>query len=343
MKRFKKVFAWIILSLIVQSSMYFYIDKYYLTNNTKLKATKVEKKNNDEKPDLEIKLPDNAKNINMSFDGKYAAYYDGDILKVLDTKTNEERDIAFDEGTDLSYYKWLSDRNRMLIAEKHKSENGGYRFKLSYYDVDKDTKEEFKDLTWGDEGSIVEDIQESTITNVMYVKVSRGGGNSRLYWINIMAEMKRVPTKVQMIGDIALIYHEDKLLYESMTYNKIYVTNKEGTIDIEGVEKPKLLGVDIDDNVYIGKKENDKISKVYYGNLETPTNQWRSVPFDQPIEEKDVHITKEGKVLINDNLNGIVKDVATGKETKYKGKFLQIYEGGVSSISENKLIKTKFN
>ncbi|RXI46182.1 hypothetical protein DP130_11500 [Clostridium tetani] len=343
MKRFKKVFAWIILSLIVQSSMYFYIDKYYLTNNTKLKVTKVEKKNKDEKPDLEIKLPENAKNINMSFDGKYVAYYDGDVLKVSDTKIGGEREISFNEGTELSYYKWISDRNRMLIAEKHKNEDGGYGFKLAYYDVDKDDKEEIKDLTWGDESSVVEDIQESVLTNIIYVKVSRGGGNSRLYWINIMKEMKRVPTRVQMIGDIALIYHEDKLLYESTTYNKIYVTNKDGSIDIEGVEKPKLLGVDIDDNVYIGKKENDKISKVYYGNLETPTNQWRSVPFEQPIEEKDVHITKEGKVVINDNLNGIIKDVATGKETKYKGKFLQIYEGGVSSISENKLIKTKFN
>ena len=36
--------------------MYFYIDKYYLTNNTKLKATKVEKENKDEKSDLEIKI-----------------------------------------------------------------------------------------------------------------------------------------------------------------------------------------------------------------------------------------------------------------------------------------------
>lgn len=343
MKRFRKIFVWIILSLIIQTSMYFYIDKYYLTNNTKLKATKVEKKNKDEKPDLEIKLPDNVKNVTMSFDGKYTAYYDGDTLKVSDTKTGEEREITFDEDVELSYYKWLSDRNRMLIAEKHQNENGGYRFKLSYYDVDKDTKEEFKDLTWGDEDSIVEDIQESTITNVMYIKVSRGGGNSRLYWINIMAEMKRVPTKVQMIGDTALIYHEDKLLYESTTYDKIYVTGMDSALEIEEVQKPRLLGVDIDDNIYIGKGENDKITKVYYGNLETPTGEWKSIPFDQPIEEKDIHITKEGKVIINDNLNGIVKELATGKETKYIGKFLQLYEGGVASISENKLIKTKFD
>lgn len=343
MKKFRKIFVWIMLSLIIQGSIYFYIDNHYLTNNTKLKLTKVEKKNKSEKPDLEIKLPENAKNISMSFDGKYVAYYDGDILKVANTKIGEEREITFNEGAELSYYKWISDRNRMLIAEKHKNENGGYAFKLAYYDVDKDTKEEIKDLTWADENSVVEDIQESVLTNVIYVKVSRGGGNSRLYWINIMKEMKRVPTRVQMIGDIALIYHEDRLLYESKTYNKIYVTNMDKSIDIDGVQKPKLLGVDIDDNIYVGKKENDKISAVYYGKLENPTSQWKSIPFDKPIDEKDIHISEKGKVIVNDNLKGIVKDVASGKEIKYKGKFLQAYEGGVSSISENKLIKTKFN
>lgn len=343
MKKFRKVLIWIMLSLIIQGSMYFYIDKYYLSNNTKLKVTKVEKKNNDENSDLEIKLSENAKDITMSFDGKYVAYYDEDILKVSNTKTGEEKEINFDEDVKLSYYKWISDRNRIIIAEKHKNEDGGYGFKLAYYDVDKDAKEEFKDLTWGDEDSVVEDIQESTITNVIYVKVSRGGGNSRLYWINIMAEMKRVPTRVQMIGDIALIYHKDKLLYESTTYNKIYATGMDDSLDIEGVEKPRLLGVDIDDNVYIGQEQKDKLTKVYYGELETPTSQWESIIFDQPIEEKDIHITEEGKIIINDNLNGIIKEIATGKETKYVGKFLQIYQGGVSSISENKLIKTKFN
>lgn len=42
------------------------------------------------------------------------------------------------------------------------------------------------------------------------------------------------------------------------------------------------------------------------------------------------------------NLKGIVKEVATGKETSYSGKFIQVYSSGVASIKDGKLVKTNF-
>lgn len=342
MKKVKRVIIWILISIIVQCGGYFYVDKYYLATNTTVKVKKIEKKTSKEKPDAEVVIPDNAEHINASFDGKYVSYYDEDKLKIVNTKTGDIKDVCFKDGVKLSYYKWISDRNRMLIGEKHNTENG-YGFKLSYYDVDKDTKEEVKDLTWGDEDSKIEDIQESTLTNIIYVKVSRGQGKSRLYCINIMKEMKRVPTKVTMIGNIAVLNYDDKLVYESNTYNKLYVTNTDESIAIEGVENPKLLGVDEDDNVYVGDLKDNKITSIYFGKIDNKQVKWSAMPLKTPVCREDIYISKKGKVYINDNLKGLIKEIATNKETAYKGKFLQLYDQGVISISEGKLVKNKFN
>lgn len=339
MSALKRIIGWIMISLIVQFAGLFYIDNIYLANNAPVKVKKIEDKSSNKAKDAEVAIPENAQNISMSFDGKYAAYYDEDILKVVSTKNGEKKDIYFQEGVKVSYYKWISDRNRMLIAEKHSTQNG-MALRLSYYDIDKDTKEEIKDLTWADTESEVESIEISTLTNVIYVKVSRGSGRSSLYWINIMKDMKKPYTNDYFIGDIRILNYEDKLLYEGKTYNTIYSTNKSNSIKIDGVQLPKLLGVDEEDNIYIGSEENGNITKVYYGNIEKPTSEWKTVELTEPINKDDIYISKKGQIFLNDNLKGIVKEASTGKQTAYKGTFLQIYDDGVASISEGKLEKT---
>lgn len=341
MKNLKKITIWIGLSLLIQFIGFFYVDKYYLATNATVKVKKVENKTSDKKPEVSVSIPDNAEHISVSFDGKYVAYYDGDKLQVCNTKTGQNIDVSFAEGVKVSYYKWLSDRNRMLIGEKHNNDEGA-GFKLSYYDVDKNAKEEIKNLTWADENSEVKNIQASTLTNVIYVKVARSGGRSSIYWINIMKEMKKINTKAYLVGETAILYHDDKLLYEDATYNRIYATNMDESIRIDGVDKPRILGVDSDDNAYIGSMENEKITKIYFGTLDKPTSQWNVIPLREPVDKKDIFISEQGKVLINDNLKGIMKEVSTGKETSYTGKFLQIYSTGVASIKDGKLVKTSF-
>lgn len=340
MSALKRIIGWMMISLIIQFAGLYYIDNVYLANNTPVRVKKIEDKSNNKKKDVEVAIPENAQNINVSFDGKYVAYYDEDILKVVSTKTGEKKDVCFEEGVKISYYKWLSDRNRMLIAEKHSTQNG-MALRLSYYDIGKDTKEEIKDLTWADTESEVESIEASTLTNVIHIKVSRGNGKSSIYWINIMKDMKKLYTNDNFIGEIRTLNHQDKLLYEGKTYNSIYSTNKNNSIKIDGVKVPKLLGVDEEDNIYIGSEENEKITKVYYGSIDKPTSEWKVIELNEPIDKNDIYISKKGQIFLNDNLKGIIKEASTGKQTAYKGTFLQIYDYGVASISEGKLQKTE--
>lgn len=341
MKLFKRILIWIMLSLTIQFAGLFYADNYLFASDTSIKTKKVVK-SDVKKVDVEIKVPDNATHVSVSFDARYLAYYDGDVLKVVNTKTGEEKKVEFGDGVQVSFYKWLPDRNRMLIAEKETS-NRSSNFKLAYYDVDKSVKEDVKDLDWADKKAEVEDIQASPLTNVIYVKVANSGKRSSIYWINIMKEMKKVDTRAYVIGKTTLLPHEDTLVYEDLTYNKIYATDKDSPISIEGVNTPSLLGVDDNDNVYIGETENNKVTKIYYGSIKDKGDKFQVINLNASVDKNDIFVTPQGKVYINDNLKGSVREFGIGKEYTYQGTFTQMYNGGVISISDGKLIKTQFN
>ncbi|MDF2882550.1 MAG: hypothetical protein K0R54_3107 [Clostridiaceae bacterium] len=341
MKVFRRILVWVTLSLALQFGGLIYANNYLFSTQTKVKIEKVEKTSKNVK-DAVVNVPSNEKNAQVSFDAKYLAYYDNDSLKIVNTKTGKVNTVDFNDGVKVSYFKWLPDRNRMLIGEKHTGSNGN-SFKLSYYDVDKDIKEQVKDLTWADKKAEVVDIQASPLTNVIYVKVALGGKRSSIYWINIMKEMKKVETNAYVIGKIDSLSHKDKLLYEDLTHKRVYVTGNRQQISIPGVQDTCLIGVDDEDKVYIGELENNQVTKVYYGDLSEDTSTWKSEKLPEASNQSDIYISPNGKIHVNDNLRGVITELGSGKETNYNGNFLQMYTDGVTSISEGKLEKQLFN
>lgn len=341
MKVFRRILVWAVLSLALQFGGLIYVNNYLLASQAKIKIQKVEKTSKNIK-DAVVSIPSNAKNAQVSFDAKYLAYYDNDSLKIVNTKTGKVNNVDFNDGVKVSYFKWLPDRNRMLIGEKHTTSSGN-SFKLSYYDVDKDVKEQIKDLTWADKKAEVVDIQASPLTNVIYVKVALGGKRSSIYWINIMKEMKKVETNAYVIGNIDSLSHKDKLLYEDLTHHRVYVTGNRQQIIIPGVSDTCLIGVDDEDRVYIGEMENNQVTKVYYGDLSENTSSWKSEKLSEPANQSDIYISPNGRIHVNDNLRGVITELGSGKETNYNGNFMQMYTDGVTSVSEGKLQKQLFN
>lgn len=341
MKVFRRIAVWIAISLALQFSGLFYINNYFLSSQTEIKAKKV-LKSEPKKENTTVNVPQDAKNVSVSFDGRYVAYYQGNILKVVDSKTGNEKNVEFKDGVEVSFYKWLKDRNRMLIAEKHDyTENS--KFNLLYYEVDKDIKEDVKELDYSDEKAQIDDIQESPFTNVIYIKMQNRGRRSNIYRINIMNEMQKIYTKSYMIDKIGTLYLDDKLIYEDDIYHSIYVTGRQNPITIEGVQNPVWIGADENDKIYIGNEENGKVSNIYCGNLNTDENGYQNISLNQPVDKNDIFLMPSGKIYINNNLKGIVTELSTGKQYTYSGKFIQIYEGGIASISNGKLEKSSLN
>ncbi|HBC95318.1 MAG TPA: hypothetical protein DC034_00795 [Clostridium sp.] len=342
MKVFKRVIAWMSISLAIQFAGLFYINNYFLSSQTEIKAKKV-LKSEPKREDTTVKIPQDAKNISVSFDGRYVAYYQENALKIVDSKTGDEKNVEFKDGVKVSFYKWLKDRNRMLIAEKHDSKYDGSKFNLSYYEVDKDIKENIKELTCPDEKAQIDDIQESPFTNVIYVKIQNRGRRTSIYRINIMKEMQKVYTKSYMIDKMGILYLDDKLIYEDSIYHNIYVTGRQNPIDIKGVQNPRWIGVDENDKIYIGDENDGKISNIYYGSLNAGENGYQNVNLSQPVNRNDIFLMPSGKLYINNNLKGVVTDAATGKQYTYKGNFVQMFEGGIASISNGRLEKLPLN
>lgn len=349
MKHLKKILIWAMISLVIQFAGLFYLDKFYFVNETNFKEKKVDVAAKKKPAKIDIKIPEKAANISTSYDGKYLAYFDGETLKVLNTENAEEKKVELGDSAKVSYYKWLPDVNSIIIAEKYTSNKGNY-IMLTNYDVAKNKKKDIKDERNGESGHIVlpdktsevEDIELSTLTNIIYVKIGHKGGKNSIYSINVMGQMEKKKINSYVTGNLVIFPHEDKLAYEDLTYHKVYVTGVQGSINIKGVTSPTAIAVDSDDRLYIGQTEGEKVKKIFYGTLKEGTDKWKSVDLKVPVERKNIYVSEDGKIYVNDNLKGLVTEISKGMETAYKGEFLQMYNGGVISKSDNLIYKTAF-
>lgn len=342
MKILKRIAIWAMLSLALQMSGFYYINKYYLSDETHIKVSKLEKTTEQEKQ-AEVSVPEGAQNISSSYNGRYVSYYDSDVLTIVNMSTGDKNTVEFDDGVEVSNYKWLSDRNRMLIAEKH-STSSGISFELSYYDVDKDTKDAIADLAWTGKNAEVTGIEASPLTNLIFIKIALNDYQSSIYSLNIMGDKKKISTVVSTIGNMSIVPHLDKLYYEDSANGRVYATGSKSRINAGTASKTALLSVDSNDNVYIGElAEDGSVSNIYYGQTGADISTYQVVALPAPFMKEDICVSSAGKIYLNDKLKGTITDVAAAKEYAYTGNFIQIYDGGIMSLSDNKVVKTSFS
>jgi len=333
-KVFKKMIICIIISLIIQISGLFYLNNFLLTSNGNVKSQKVTDPSNKVSVS-KVKVPSAATKINVSYDASYISYFLNDELYVVNTTTGKSVDVSSSNGVKISFYKWLPDRNRMLIVE-----TTDRNLSLSYYDVTQSQKSKVTDILMVSSESFVQDIEASPLTNVIYIKVKNGYKNYSIYWVDIMKSIKKIDTQSKYIGNIQVLPHEDKMLYENLTDNKVYATGADHALSFIGSTKSNLLAMDNNDQAYIGNVDsNDNIDKIYYGTL---NGNWKSIPLSTPVSKTHLFVTTSGKVYVNDTTKSTLTEVKTGKETTYKGTFLQLYSVGITSLSDGNLVKTPF-
>jgi len=334
---FKKMILCIMISLIIQIGGLFYLNNIILTSDSTIKSQKVADSNTSNKASVsKANVPSNATTINVSYDASYISYYLNDELYVVNTTTGKSVNVSSSNRVKISFYKWLPDRNRMLIVE-----TDNRNLSLSYYDVTQLQKSKVSDILMVNSTSTVKDIETAPLTNVIYIKVKNSYKNDSIYWVNIMKSRKKIITKTKYVGNINVVPHEDTMVYEDLYNNKVYATGVDHALSFSGSTKSCLLSIDNNDKVYVGNLVNDNsIDKIYYGTLK---GEWKSLPLDTPVSKDDLFVTASGKIYKNDTTKGIVKELETKKETTYKGTFLQPYSSGIASISDGNLVKTPLN
>ncbi|WP_298836097.1 hypothetical protein [Clostridium sp.] len=336
-KVFKKIIICIIISLIIQIGGLFYLNNYLLTSNTNVKSQKVTDSISSTKGSTsKVNIPSNATSINVSYNASYVSYYLDNELYVVNTVTGTRINVNPAAGVRISFYKWLPDRNRMLIVETHER-----NLSLSYYDVTQAQKSKVSDILMISSASIVKDIEASPLTNVIYIKVKNGYKYYSIYWVNIMKSRKKIITESKYVGNIQVVPHEDKMLYENLTNNKVYATGRNNALSLIGSTKSCLLAIDNNDQVYIGDVNiNNNIDKIYYGTL---GGTWKSIKLNTLVSKNRLLVSASGQIYENDNIKKNLIELQTGKEITYKGTLLQLYSGGIASLSEGKLVITPFD
>ena len=92
MKVFKKIIAWAILSIILQIGGLYVLDNFVFKHSSDFKSKKIEVKKDNTK-DINATIPTDAKDINISYDGKYLTYNENDNLYIQDTKTGTSTEV----------------------------------------------------------------------------------------------------------------------------------------------------------------------------------------------------------------------------------------------------------
>lgn len=348
MKLFKKIIIWIMISFLFQFSLLFYLEKYYFADSTAIKIQKDTTPVVNKKAEIKIVIPGDAKGTSLSYNGKYLAYSKNGTLFIVNVKSGETNKIEQDKNYEMDLFKWFPDRDMLLITEKSTGKQS--KFVFYKYSVGRTDKEVIKgkdhttpiSISIQDKNSTIEDMRMATLNNELYVKIKQTGKRSSIYKVDVNSNLFKVNINSYFIGSIANIPHsENSLVYEDLSQNKIIYANKRINFNIKDVTKPKLLGIDGDDKIYIGNSNDDGISEIYYGEASKPTSTWENIKLREPMQKEDIIITSEDKIYLNDNFHGIIKDAITSLETHYTGQFLALYKGGVASISSDGVLQTK--
>lgn len=343
MRRLKRLLKWSILPLIFELSMLFYFDKIYLSQNLNFKINKESR--NGSKVNLasiKTKVPEDNSSLKVSYDGKYVSYMSSDVLKIINTQDNSENTVKFPSDIKATYYTWLPDRDRLLIAEKNGS-GSRYYYTISYYDTREKERVQLSDdsgkaikISVADSKYEVDSIAMSTLTNATYIKVTRGGNKNNIYRIDANSHLENFMNSNYKLGTIATLNRDDKFIYEDLTHKKVTIVGKK-TVNISDIINPYILGIDNEDNMYIGSTKENKVTTIFYKKMDTVSRNWETIRLQESKEKDSIHITGDGSIYIDDSLKGMLTEVKSGKTVNYNGKFLQLVKGGVISNVDGKI------
>lgn len=337
MKVFKKVIAWAMLSIILQVGVLYVLNNIVFKHTSEFASKPMEVKKDTTK-DIKATISSAAQEVSISYNGKYLSYKENDNLFLQDSKTGTSTQVKMENDGVILYYDWLQDRDILVIAEKVKKE-GKNKIQLATYDAKSSTIISSKEICPYQDNMKIKKITASVFTGVFYVDIDKGGSKNVVYRIDRNNDMKEITLKTLILGNMQVIPHADRLIYEDKINGKFYVTNPNKQLAFNSNKKLTLLGIDKNDVLYMGELNGDKITSITYGKVDEDTSKWKKVTLDSVVNDDDLYFSNESEILINDNLKGSVKNLTTGKELAYEGKLVQIKEDFIAvKDTEGKLI-----
>ena len=349
MKNLVRILVWTLVAVVIQQSIFLYVENVYLAADVKIEAEKVEEKVEEketpkEKNPNEIDIKDGIGNVSLSSDGRFVAFLENNKLKVLDSNDSSEKEFKSDNDGEVVFYKWLPNENSMIVIQKVKKDREFY-FEPISFNARKGETRQLADFNLNEvrmnienESDKIDAVVFSTATHSLYIKIQNENGKSDLYYANVMNQLAQVRSNKD-IGNIVVPTTSTNAVME-MGENAT-ILNSSGNIEIPNVQITKILGTDINDNVYFGEEVNNKINKIYYTMLNNEKLQWNTLTLSKPVDKENIIVDYSGKVYVNDKIAGSVLELMSKKTIKYQGELVQAYSKGIISRDNNKLIKNE--
>ena len=334
MKVFKKIIAWAMLSVILQIGGLYVLNNFVFKHTSEFKSKTMEVVKKDTKKDIKATISTTAKDVSISYNGKYLSYKENENLYLQDSKTGTSTEVKTEKGGTILYCDWLQDRDILVIAEKVEKD-GKTKIQIITYNAQNSTENFVKELCTYQENMKITKISASVFTGVYYIDVDKGGLKNIVYRIDRNNDMKEVTLKSYILGNLQVIPHADRLIYEDKANSKFFVTSPNKQLTFNSNKKLSLLGIDGNDVIYMGELNGDKIISITYGKVDEDTATWKKVTLDSVANANDLYFSNKSEVLINDNLKGSVKNLTTGNEIGYEGKLIQIKENFIALKDNN--------
>lgn len=282
MNRSSQIIASVVAGVVLQISAYLYLDQVLLAPTTS----------------FEVIAPVGAQAI---IDGK--AYYSNDRQYMALVKTDSVEIYSMPgsklvrtiqlKGRELSYFKWLEDRNLALVGlhtETSSEDSSIVLTRLNPVSEGQELATTIKNLPLK---SKITDVAYSTATNVIYmqVQVSNSPDRYRVYRTDANQEITRVYLNTSRIGNIGILYDQDSIVYDNLDEGTIIVRHGDGSWQVISpvVGQYRLIGVSSKNSIYIAKMNAEGLAEsVLQGGLQKEFTQNRNV--QPPVDIGSLHI-----------------------------------------------------
>lgn len=339
MKYIKRLIAWAMLSLIIQVSGLFILDKFIFAQSSAFQSKKIEvEKPYDNK--INIKIPAAADDVRISYNGKYMTYVKNDELNITETKSGKNKEVITDNKGKIMYYDWLPERDMIVILEKV-TKKGKESIQLVTYNPKNAATSLVTEICSFESGMEIKTVTESVFTSVFYIYVSNPGGYDRCYRIDINNDKFDVKLRSTSMADMYVIPHTDRLIYDDTSDSILYATSPDLKLKFNTNGKVRLIGIDRNDIIYAGEMSGDKVSGIWYGKIDQSISEWNSIRLDYPVNMDDLYFNSQSEIIVNNMLEGKIKNITNGKEYEYTGKFIDVKDDFIAIDDNGKLIYQK--
>ncbi len=211
-----------------------------------------------------ISIPENATQLQFSYNNKYYAYLEDGKLHINTIEDKEEHDVV-NEELPICYYYMLYDKNLIMYFVENTS--GSYTtLTLKTYEIATKKTTEYNDIDVAS-FSRVKDLTFSPLVNIIYVNIETKNGfstNNTLYRIDLFNSMGRVRSGT-ILNKVRMLQHVDRLYYEDTT-GGVYTGGASvnylfdyADVSLIGIDSD-LQSVDDDEKLYLlDTKTNDKV------------------------------------------------------------------------------------